>query len=296
MRAVSDAMLAKIRSGKTTFCRCYRFTLNGGAILAATDLDRPLTIGGVVYASSPGISATAIEETSGFEPSNLELDLLINNTTITIDILRSGKFARAKVQLFMVDYYDLPSSLSDDNRILWIKTGYVGNIETKNNTAKIEFRGFEQALKQNIVETGSRFCRATFGDNRCKKSTAPYTKYGTVTTHSRKDVGVSFALDSGELINGYIEITAGEFAGSRFDVANNSNTSLILLDLPAIPLTGLSIKSIAGCDKSIDTCSSKFANVINFQGEPHVPTRDSAVTGKNAKAGSATQSSSGGGK
>ena len=30
----------------------------------------------------------------------------------------------------------------------------------------------------------------------------------------------------------------------------------------------------AGCDKRLDTCSDRFANVLNFRGEPYVPGAD----------------------
>ena len=30
----------------------------------------------------------------------------------------------------------------------------------------------------------------------------------------------------------------------------------------------------AGCDKTLETCISKFSNAINFRGEPHVPGTD----------------------
>lgn len=225
----------------------------------------------------------------------MEMDLLIDGTIITVDQLRSGKFARAKVQMFIIDYNDPPANLNDPN-IIWIKTGTVGNIRTEGNLAKLEFRGLEQALKQNIVATGSRFCRATLGDSTCTKDLTGFADTGTVTAHSKKDVILSYSLAANYLSNGYLEITNGPYTGARFDVATNSGTSVKLLDLPAVDLTGAAIKSVAGCDKSLDVCFNTFNNVINFQGEPHVPTRDSAITGKKGKAGGVTQTQSGGGK
>ena len=35
---------------------------------------------------------------------------------------------------------------------------------------------------------------------------------------------------------------------------------------------------IAGCDKTRETCQSKFSNIINFRGEPDVPGVDKLLT------------------
>lgn len=296
MRYVSSNNRAKINSGHTTFATCYRITLQNGLVTTITDHDVDIKIGAETYISSVGVSATKITESDEFDPSNLELDVLLDGTILTVPILRSGAYSRATIQMFFVDFEAPPTSLTDPD-IIWVKTGTVGNIFTTNkNIGKLEFRGFEQALKQNIVETGSRYCRATFGDNRCKINKASFTTTGTVISHNKKFVAVSFGAANSYYAGGYVELTSGPYSGAIYDIADNVDNNLVLLDLPLVSLTGYNIKCIAGCDKSINTCKNVFANVINFQGEPHVPTRDSAIVGKKAKTGSVNQSSSGGGK
>ena len=34
----------------------------------------------------------------------------------------------------------------------------------------------------------------------------------------------------------------------------------------------------AGCDKQLETCKTKFDNVVNFRGFPHMPGNDFAVS------------------
>lgn len=38
-----------------------------------------------------------------------------------------------------------------------------------------------------------------------------------------------------------------------------------------------------GCDKRLDTCIDRFANVLNFRGEPYVPGQDSLMTYPDAR-------------
>jgi uncharacterized phage protein (TIGR02218 family) len=46
-----------------------------------------------------------------------------------------------------------------------------------------------------------------------------------------------------------------------------------------VPITrsigvGDTVRLIAGCDKTPETCHAKFDNILNFRGEPHIPGND----------------------
>jgi uncharacterized phage protein (TIGR02218 family) len=38
-----------------------------------------------------------------------------------------------------------------------------------------------------------------------------------------------------------------------------------------------------GCDKRLDTCITRFANVLNFRGEPYVPGQDAIMSYPDAR-------------
>jgi uncharacterized phage protein (TIGR02218 family) len=44
--------------------------------------------------------------------------------------------------------------------------------------------------------------------------------------------------------------------------------------MPYAIQVGNSFQIVAGCDKTHQTCISKFNNIINFRGEPFVPGTD----------------------
>ena len=53
---------------------------------------------------------------------------------------------------------------------------------------------------------------------------------------------------------------------------------LTLLEAPVRPIAGgdgLIVR--AGCDKRIETCGTKFANVASFRGFPHIPGQDAVL-------------------
>ena len=46
-------------------------------------------------------------------------------------------------------------------------------------------------------------------------------------------------------------------------------------DLPRAPVEiGCRVELREGCDKRFETCVNRFANAVNFRGEPHLPGAD----------------------
>jgi hypothetical protein len=33
-----------------------------------------------------------------------------------------------------------------------------------------------------------------------------------------------------------------------------------------------------GCDKSLETCRDRYDNLVNFRGEPHIPSKSEVIT------------------
>jgi len=296
MRSVDQSLVDAMNSGSTTLANCWNITKRDGTILKITDLDSDIIIGPDVYKSAPGVTPTRIEESFEFRPGNLELNLLIDGVIVTKSDIISGIYDRAKIEMFVVDYNNLPSLLTRTN-VIWMKTGWIGNVRIKGNVAKVEFRGLEQAFKTQIIEATSRLCRANLGDAKCTKDLTSFTWTGTIVSQSGKNIILSFSSGTNVLAQGYIELVSGPVPGARFDILSNVDKTVTLFSDPVITgLVGANIKAVAGCDKSIVTCKNVFNNVLNFQGEPHVPTRDSWVAGKKATAGSSKTTTSGGGK
>ncbi len=66
---------------------------------------------------------------------------------------------------------------------------------------------------------------------------------------------------------------SGTVREMRDFVATGQVVTLFLPE-PFAPLAGQKVRVYPGCDKRRDTCRDRFANVINFQGEPDVPGQD----------------------
>nr|WP_236939033.1 phage BR0599 family protein [Fuscovulum blasticum] len=90
----------------------------------------------------------------------------------------------------------------------------------------------------------------------------------------------SFA--AGWFASGLVEWPTGANAGRRVEVLSHdlvdSVAILTLLEAPVRPIAVTDAFLVrAGCDKRIATCGTKFANVANFRGFPHIPGQDAVL-------------------
>jgi uncharacterized phage protein (TIGR02218 family) len=90
------------------------------------------------------------------------------------------------------------------------------------------------------------------------------------------------AFAAGWFAQGTVEWTSGANAGRRAEVLSHDVVDglafVTLLKAPVRPVgEGDSFIARAGCDKRIATCSTKFGNVVNFRGFPHIPGQDTIL-------------------
>jgi uncharacterized phage protein (TIGR02218 family) len=74
-----------------------------------------------------------------------------------------------------------------------------------------------------------------------------------------------------------VTFTSGGNTGVSATIKLADATGLILTyPLPALPALGDSFTAFQGCDHTLSTCRSKFANEANFRGFPFAPTPEAA--------------------
>lgn len=90
----------------------------------------------------------------------------------------------------------------------------------------------------------------------------------------------SISNTGGDFVGGTALFTSGANAGigmeikeHQYSVANGAELILVL-PMPYDINVSDNVTLTRGCDKTIGTCQSKFSNVLNFRGEPHVPGLD----------------------
>jgi uncharacterized phage protein (TIGR02218 family) len=217
MKSISPAFLAHLKGGATTLGHLWHVKRTDNVVFGYTDLDRDIVYndgnGLVTYLASTGITPSSVDSTAELSVDNLEMQGILDSSTITEADLLAGVWDLAEVIVYRVNYRDL----SMGHEIL--SRGRLGEVSTGRNAFKAELRGLTQNLQQQYAETVQPLCTAIFCDTRCKLMAINYTVGGTVTTGISRQ---SFLTDLSQPVNffahGKIKFLTGANHGLIQDV------------------------------------------------------------------------------
>jgi uncharacterized phage protein (TIGR02218 family) len=272
MRNLSSALTHHLKSEVTTLATCWKITRIDKTILGFTDHDQNLLIDGLTYDSITGFTPTGVESSSNMAVDNLDLSGQISSNKITATDLLAGKYDFAEVEIFLVNY------MQPNSGKLIQKRGIFGEVTLSKNMFYAEIRGLTQFLSQTICETYLPHCRANLGDARCKFNLhqAGFT-FNTLVSEVFDQQTFSAYLDrsNGWFTGGYVSWHSGGNKGLKMEIKSFADGKITLV-LPMSFSINLAdqFTIVAGCDKSSKTCLEKFNNIINFRGEPDLPSMD----------------------
>lgn len=276
-KTVSVALKAHMAQEVTTLATCWKITRADATVFGFTTASSDLVFSGVTYAAASGHTASNIHTSSGLNVDNLEVASVFDSAAITEADIEAGKWDFAAVEIFVVNYNDLTMGS------MTLRSGWLGQIQSGRSGFTAELRGLAQKLQQTIGRVYSPGCNATLGDARCAVVLAGYTITGAATavTSNREFTDSGIAQATAYFDGGLLTWLTGLNAGYAMEVKTQVTTLVTLQQaMPNTVTIGDTYSLVAGCDKTLDTCVSKFNNVINFRGFPHVPGRDAMVSGK----------------
>ena len=254
----------------TTLCQCAKFTRTDGTILAFTTAQVDVTVSARTYA--PGMEIGEIASAAGLAVDNLELSILPDEDggTITRADLLTGLWNGAAFEIFETSFVDPTIGVNT------LKTGTLGEVRLDRGRFVVELRSIAQALQQPLGDVTSKTCRYRLGDARCTVALGPFTHSGTVSAVTSQQVFTASALTQAAdyFVEGTVKFTSGNNDGYTQKCKSFTSGKVFTLSLPmpyAIQI-GDTFSAIAGCQKRLtEDCGTKFSNVVNFGGEPHLP-------------------------
>jgi uncharacterized phage protein (TIGR02218 family) len=118
-------------------------------------------------------------------------------------------------------------------------------------------------------------CPYMLYDSKCQVAEASFTFAGTASAYNGGTVVVS-GLDASKGVgwarSGKLRVVA---TGEVRMILDHTATDTLRLGSPfPSNINGLSVQVLAGCDRLLATCHTKFANAINFGGKPYMPLKD----------------------
>ena len=277
MNALPPGLQAHVEGTVTTLAFCWTVKRTDGVTLGFTDHDVALTLDSVTHDPQTGFNASVAEAELGLQTGTMDLDGALRSDRISADDLRAGKYDRASVETWLVDWSNPVS------RVL-LRLAKVGRIEISGNAFKVELQSLAEAMDRRRGRLVRRRCDAELGDGRCGKNVSSAQYRGTGTVVSVTGAGDFTASGLGAFAarwfeQGKIEWLAGSNAGQVGQIAVHELSGpaarlSVWLPLPTPVVAGDTFSVTAGCDKQFATCKAKFANGLNFQGFPHLPGND----------------------
>lgn len=282
MKNIPVALQAHLDSATTTMAFCWKVVRQDGVVQGFTEHDNDLTFDGVTYAASTGFTSSAIQSSLGLNVDNLNVDSALSSSTINEVDLSAGRYDAAVIELYWVNWSDV----ANVNMRLLISKGTIGEVKRQRTSFSAELRSLSQKTQQKTGRTFQRYCDAILGDSRCKVNLAALADLGTVASVIDKrtftTTNISGATEFFSL--GTVTFSSGPNSGLTFEIkdhvlnAGGVHSIVLWSSMPYSPVVGNAFTMFPGCKKDRQTCVSKFANLVNFQGFEFIPGNDAIST------------------
>jgi uncharacterized phage protein (TIGR02218 family) len=266
-----------LAGGQTTVCRAWLVTRRDGMTLGFTDHDRDLVFDGVTFRAESGLTARAVQQTTGLAVDNTEALGALSHAAVTEADVLAGRYDAAEVRAWLVNW------ARPEVRVEQFR-GTLGEIVRAAGAFRAELRGLTEALNQPQGRVYQRSCSAVLGDGKCRFDlTQPgyFTERVVEDMHDRTVFRfASFGgFDDRWFERGRVIVMSGQAEGI-IGVIKNDRTIGSRREIELWQAIGPDIRAgdllrlEAGCDKAVDTCRIKFGNLPNFRGFPHIPGED----------------------
>lgn len=232
--------------------------------------------------------------------TSADRDLVVSTKTYRAAVLRRGPIAqsqelqRSNMKITCTSDFPIASMYKvappSDPIALELRKFHYGDTEIatiwQGTIASVAFRGAEADIE--LVPLSGTLNAA--GNRRAYQKTCPYDLYGKMCRLDPEDFRTNGTADAIAGLNVTVTaadgLTDGHFSGGVFEWEVSADIferrfitshvgATISLDVQPIGLAvGGAVRLYPGCDHSIQTCQSKFANNLNFGGMPYIPQKN----------------------
>lgn len=243
---------------------------------AAAGTDRTFTA--VASGTAPGARSGSIREAAGMDVGSLAFTLragdsaLLGSTRVTTAAVQGQlNGARLTVERAILD---APGGTIQG--VLTRFEGTVSQVNPSSTVVELEVAPDIEELNREVPRHAFRpACNHTLFDSGCGLARATFLYAETVAagTTTTSVVLSSSAYPAGFFAGGTITFLTGALAGLKRTIRahDTGGTVRLAVALPSVPANGDDVELTPGCDKTRQTCSSRFSNLVRFRGFPWVP-------------------------
>jgi uncharacterized phage protein (TIGR02218 family) len=271
-----SALFDHMALGCATVCRAWIVRRADGMVLGFTDHDLELNVEGVTCLAASGMTAGALQTSTGLAVDNAEAQGALSHDAIRAEDIRAGLWDAAEVTTYLVNW-QAPA----DFEVLF--HGSLGEVSWGEAGFTAELRGLAESLNKARGRVYQSRCDAVLGDARCRQQMGSLFAVETEISGADEDqvlvvptlrVYAPKWFEGGRLV-----VLTGAAAGAeeriKTDRTGSGSRELGLWQsLRRQIRVGDRVRIEAGCDKRMETCRLKFNNILNFRGFPQIPGED----------------------
>ena len=272
--ALPTSLENHLATGTTTVARCWALTRGDGRVMGFTDHDEDIVFGGITFRADTGLTATALQQTTGLALDNSEGLGALSDLAVTEADIAAGRYDGAEVAAWLVNWAD------PVDRYLQFR-GRIGEVTRAAGAFRAELVGLSEMLNTAQGRVYQTPCTAVLGDAACgvDLDDPAYFGLGTIVLveeAKRLTVAGLAAYEGGWFRRGRVTVETGAAAGlSGVVKADQQNNGLHIVELweslRADIAPGDTLRLFAGCNKQRGTCRDKFDNILNYRGFPDIP-------------------------
>ncbi len=275
MKNLPETFKDNLESEVTHLCRCWQITRRDGVHLGLTDHNNALRFNNILFHANAGMNVTAIEQRSGLSAHGLDVKGVIGSPYLAAEDLQKGLYDHARLQIFLVDWQN------PENHLLLI-SGIFAEVTIEQGAFQVSLKTVMSHLQNQKGRVYQRSCDTALGDKRCGIDLSQDKFQAKRQIRALDNTQLTFdnlPHQAGWFGQGKIILASGQAIDIREDSQKDNQRIIVLWQAPPANIKpGDEVTLQAGCDKQFSTCKTKFANQINFQGFPHLPTETTLIS------------------
>jgi uncharacterized phage protein (TIGR02218 family) len=247
----------------------YEFNRDSAEFWRYASSDEDETYSGSIY-SAVAISRNKIELSQNVQTASLVITIPIDTTFI---------------QEYMAGTPTDPISVvlrrfhEGDGEVASIWIGRVVNVEFKELKAEVlcetTYTSLKRPTLRRLYQYSCPHVLYSIGDGLCNVVKATYKVTATLSAVSGLTLTSStFGLQAdGYFAGGFVELSTGGVINRRFIMEHTGNNITLNQQLFGAA-SGMSVDVFPGCSHDMDTCRTKFNNLLNYGGFPWIPRKN----------------------
>lgn len=265
------------RLGQPVTLYLFRYGSATSAFYAYTDIDRPITVNGVTYEPIP-IQRGSIKASGTLDKTLLEL-----RTPHDVELAELFRIYPPAQPVTLFIYQGHLEDSDQDFKAVW--SGRVVGCARELSEAKFQCEPVSTSMRRPALRRHYQYgCPHALYDNQCRAdkeaATRTFAVSGVTSTTVTFLSGWAGPYEPEKYIGGMLEwdSASGPEARTILRVADNT---LTLSGYTRGITAGMNVKLVLGCNHQMGDCRDLHDNILNFGGQPFIPTKNPIGTTNN---------------